>query len=142
MAPNHTPHDDGYGSCSTCNLPVKHPCHQTVTLPPVDRNEARVGVNHPATAHAAAARALPRTGTLKRRIFEEIAGRGVGATDDELEQALNRTHQSVSASRNSLMNDGWIEPLKVDGDTVTRRTRTGNDAIAWTPTPAARMQAR
>lgn len=49
-----------------------------------------------------------------------------GLTDDELETLTCRSHQSLSATRNTLMNDGLI----VDGS-HRRPTRYGNMAIAW-----------
>ena len=132
--------DDG-GDCKVCPLPAKHPKHiaaEPTILAPVDAPEARVGRRHPWTSHAAAAKALPKSGTVKGQIFARIASRPQGATDDELENLLARSHQSVSAARNSLMNDGWIEPLEVEGVTVTRHTKQGNAAMAWTLTAVAR----
>lgn len=136
------PAQDDY--CFTCPLPVAHRVHlapdaqEERILASVDAPAAPVGFNHPATAQAAAAKALPRSGTKKAAIFAIIANRPHGATDDELEQIMAKTHQSVSAARNALMNDGLICPLlDADGQQVTRRTRSGNDAIAWGPTTAA-----
>lgn len=51
---------------------------------------------------------------------------GDGFTDDEMEQIMGRTHQSVSATRNTLMRKGYL----VDSG-VRRRTRSGNDAIVY-----------
>jgi hypothetical protein len=141
---------DDAGDCINCVLPERHPVHVTVKAPaepaqrpllaPVDDAYIPVRLNAPSASHRAAAKALPRVGTTKRAIFAIIANKPHGATDDELEIILDKTHQSVSASRNSLMHDGWIEPLIVEGHHVTRKTRSGNEAYAWTLTAAARAQ--
>lgn len=91
----------------------------------------RVGHEHPETALTAAAKAEPRSGTLRRAVFDTIAAAGsTGATDDEIEQVLSRSHQSVSGARNTLMRDGLI------ADSGLRRpTRYANDAIAWVCAP-------
>lgn len=143
MPTQHSPVEDGdTGYCDRCSLPVKHPCHtaapQAPLLAPVGDPIAPVRLHQTSTSHRATARALPKSGTVKAAIFAIISNRPHGATDDELEVILGRTHQSVSASRNALMNDGWIEPLLADGSEVTRRTRSGNDATVWTATVVAR----
>jgi len=51
---------------------------------------------------------------------------GEGWTDDELEQALNRSHQSVSAARNTLMRRGYV--VATD---ERRNTRWGNPAVVY-----------
>lgn len=68
---------------------------------------------------------MPRAGTFKRQVLDQI-GRMRGATDDELEYATGKSHQSVSAARNALLEDDLIF------DSGERRpTRYGNDAIVW-----------
>lgn len=95
--------------------------------PSVDRDVARVGRHHPDTAVAAAARALPKTGTMRRITYDHLVAVGDhGATDHELEVHFGRTHQSMSACRNSLMRDGWVT------DSGRRRPLpNGNKAIVW-----------
>lgn len=88
-----------------------------------------VGAAHPPNAADAYA-PLGRTATLRRKIAEQIA-RSRGMTDDELELALDRTHQSVSGCRRGLVKNGWV----VDSG-QTRVNRHGNDAIVWAPTAA------
>lgn len=56
-----------------------------------------------------------------------------GLTDDEIETRMGRTHQSVSACRNTLMRKGYV----VDSG-KRRRTRSGNEAIVWTWTGKGR----
>lgn len=152
MAEPHVAIEDGdTGYCDRCPLPVTHPSHlsveetrrteQQALLPPVDAPDTRVGLHHPMTSHQAAQRALPKSGTIKAAIFAIIANRPYGATDDELEITLARTHQSVSSARNALARDGWIAPLvDPEGRHVTRLTRSGNEAHAWTATEMARQQ--
>jgi len=97
----------------------------------VDKPAGYVGHAHPQTAQAMQARALPSSGTLRRLVYDTIAGAGTqGMTDDEIEIALSRSHQSVSGCRNSLMNDG----LLIDSG-LRRRTRYDNDAVAWAIAP-------
>lgn len=95
--------------------------------PSVDRNVARVGHAHPETAKAAAASVLPRSGTIRRAVFGVIAKAGTrGATDDEIERELGRTHQTVSGARNTLTRDDLVRDSG-----LRRKTRQGHDAIAW-----------
>lgn len=93
---------------------------------PIDRNVTVVGANHPDTSQRAAQKALPNSGTVRRRVYDFVASREFGATDDEIEIALDKTHQSVSAARNTLMNDGWL----VDSG-EERMTRSNSPAKVW-----------
>jgi hypothetical protein len=98
-----------------------------VERPPLTREVFAVSRNHPETSHEMAAKAAPRSGTLRATIYDLIADRGhLGLTCDEAEQILNRSHQSVSATFNSLKNDEWI----VDSG-ERRLTRYANRAIVW-----------
>lgn len=98
--------------------------------PKVNRKVAPVGHKHPSTAHEAARKAMPRSGTRRFTVYRLIEQAGttnrVGMTDDELEKATAKSHQSVSATRNTLMNDGLIEDSG-----LRRRTQWGNEAIVW-----------
>jgi DNA-binding transcriptional ArsR family regulator len=69
--------------------------------------------------------ALPRAGTQQRQIYDAIALRR-GLTDDELEYILGKSHQSVSAGRNALMEAGLVYASQ-----ERRETRYGNNAIVW-----------
>lgn len=95
--------------------------------PAVDDLRAQVGTFHADTAQQAATRALPRSGSDRRRVYDFIVERGeTGATDDELEVALGLPHQTASARRNGLRDDGWLT------DSGRKRpTRSGVDAIVW-----------
>lgn len=142
---------DPNGDCNTgCGLPRTNRWHVTswpgqaeqqhpaeprerAPLPAVDRERVRVGVAHPETSKAAAARALPASGSRRRTLLDMVAAAGPhGRTDDEMEMETGWAHQSVSAARNGLVGDGWLTPLFRDGQRVTRPTRTGNPAQAWT----------
>ena len=61
-----------------------------------------------------------------RSIAVEVNGLPYGATDDEIEQALNMRHQTVSARRRELVLLG-----KVVDSGRTRATRSGRQATVW-----------
>ena len=130
--PGQFDHDD-----KTCTaLPEKgielcgHACTEWVEdkqkgTPGTDRRH--VGHAHPETAQAMQGQVLPKSGSIKREVYDRIRSAGArGMTDDEAEQVTCRSHQTVSGMRNMLMNDGWV----VDSGT-RRKTRYGNDAIVW-----------
>lgn len=113
--------------CPAClGKPVETRCREFTPLaPPVVRNAAPVGHRHPQTAHMAAAGTLPRTGSKRRQVYDWIVKRQ-GLTDEEIEYVTGWSHQSVSAARNTLMNDGLVEDSG-----VTRSTKQGYEAIVW-----------
>lgn len=78
------------------------------------------------TSRSAAEKALPRSGTRRKEIFDLIAERQFGLTDDEIEVLTGLTHQTASATRNSLMRDGLI--VASGG---ARTNRRGNASIVW-----------
>jgi len=88
------------------------------------------------TSAEAGASMVEHVGQLARQCFDEIKAvymnDGVGLTSDQLEQILNRSHQSVSARVNELRNKGWIRPSG-----VKRPTRSNRPAIVWMPTVQA-----
>lgn len=104
----------------------------------LERGAALRGVrpDAPATSHALAARLSPlRERTVRLEVFALVAAWTPavgGLTDDDLERLLRRAHQSVSATRNALVADGYL----TDSGT-TRLTRYGNAAVVWQPAPAA-----
>lgn len=96
---------------------------------PVDAPTRFVGYAHPETSHAMQRRALPNTGTVRRRCYEFVAAQGpAGATDDEVQVALGLSHQSGSAAMSTLRRDGWL----VRSGEQDRMTRWGNAAHVWT----------
>lgn len=65
--------------------------------------------------------------TMRKRVFDAIRDAdSKGMTDDELEVALDMTHQSASARRRELVKSGDV----IDSG-KTRETRSGRSAIVW-----------
>jgi len=90
----------------------------------------------PDTQRKAAIAQWPTSGTQRRHILDFIAEQeDRGATDEEIEQCFGARHQSASARRNELMNDGWIEDSG-----KRRRTTSGKEAIVWVLSDAGRAQ--
>ena len=97
--------------------------------PPVDRNVTRTGPQE--TSQDAARRALGRTGSQRRAIYEEIRSRGTdGLTCDQICVILQLLVQSATPAINTLARDGW---LRDSG--LRRNTRSGNAAIVWVAIP-------
>ena len=68
----------------------------------------------------------------RRATAERNAAGPRGITCDEVEVALDRTHQSMSPRVNELRDTGWF----VDSG-VRRKTRSGRAAVVWTPSQAS-----
>lgn len=70
-----------------------------------------------------------RAGTLQADVLQALINKSAvygGATDDELERFLGRSHQSVSGARNALVRKGYAV------DSGERRMNShGNMAIVW-----------
>ena len=90
----------------------------------------------PETSQAAALR-LPAMGSVRKRIIDEVVAvlhhGAAGLTDEELCRRLKAKHQTLSSARNFLVQAGWL----TDSGKV-RETSSGNEAVIWTLTPAAR----
>lgn len=99
--------------------------------PDPERPRTTTGRGHPETSHAAAERALPRSGTQRRRVLDLL--REVypdGLTDEEVRHRLGVPFGSGLARRNELVSDGWAE------DSGRRReTEAGAQAIVWRYVP-------
>ena len=70
-----------------------------------------------------------RHGTLQTDVLAALINKSAvfgGATDDELERFLGRSHQSVSGARNALVRKGYV----VDSG-ERRKNSHGNMAIVW-----------
>lgn len=79
------------------------------------------------TSMAAAVDIEPHAGTMRAQVLDFIRARGdEGATDDEIEVALDMRHQTASARRNDLAGLKWV----VDSGR-TRLTRSGRKATVW-----------
>jgi hypothetical protein len=105
-------------------------------------DQPRSHTGDPATSRAAAARAWPRAGILKRRILEELERRGgTGMTSDE---AMLEFGYSARQRLSDLKLGGWVTPDgRIEhGELVsrTRKTRLGSDAEVLVLTTAARQR--
>jgi hypothetical protein len=89
-----------------------------------------------ATSEAAAAYMSKRVHDVVGEVFGQILSvcrqGAFGLTTDAVEQRLRRSHQSVSPRVTELRDQGWITDSG-----QKRKTRYGQDAVVWTPTPAA-----
>lgn len=99
------------------------PTLDEVQRPALDRNTVAMGKQ--ATSRAAAARALPRSGTKRAAIWELLKAHQ-GLTADEINAMTGISPNTINPTINSLAKDGWI------ADSGQRRlTRAGNEAIVW-----------
>lgn len=78
------------------------------------------------TSKAAALAALPDLGRLEGLVLACIVNASDGMTDDEIEVALGRSHQSASARRRGL-----VQKKLVADSGRTRPTRSGRHAVVW-----------
>jgi hypothetical protein len=81
------------------------------------------------TSREAARRIEPVTGTLRLLVFRSILDSPHGRTDDEIEVLLDMRHQTASARRRELVQQG-----KVKDSGLTRKTRSGTPATVWVVT--------
>jgi hypothetical protein len=91
----------------------------------IDDNVVSISSKSRSTSKNAAQKILPRTGSMRREIYNQVQ-RNNGLTDYELETLLQGKHQTVSASRRSLVVDGFL----FDSG-MTRKNEVGNDCIVW-----------
>lgn len=98
-------------------------------MPKIDDNIVFIANYASKTSRDAAEKALPKSGTNRRAIYEAIANYG-GLADFELEAILHGKHQSISAGRRSLVIDLFI----IDSG-KTKRNESGNDCTIWVVTP-------
>ena len=95
----------------------------------IDDNVVFVANYAGANSRKAAEKVLPKTGSMRRAIYETIANYG-GLADFELEAILHGKHQSISAGRRSLVIDKFITD-----SSKTKRNESGNDCTIWVITP-------
>ena len=101
--------------------------NKSVGLRSVDSNVVSISKNPQRTSRNAAKSVLPNSGTIRRLVYDQIkAQNDYGMTDNELEMVLRGKHQTISASRRSLVLDGHI----VDSG-KTRKNPQGFDCIVW-----------
>lgn len=96
--------------------------------PAISDNTIVLGARVQPTSAKAGEKALPRSGSLRKRVHDLVRS-AKGLTDEELEKYTGGKHQSISASRNSLVRDGYL----MDSGT-TRKNTSGNDCIVWVTT--------
>jgi transcription initiation factor IIE alpha subunit len=90
-------------------------------------NQVIIARNAQRTSIAAAQKVLPRTGSLRRKVYEYILNQGLrGATDQEIEKALHIEGNTVRPTRISLVKDGFIMDTG-----STRKNQHDNDCIVW-----------
>lgn len=95
------------------------PYDQYGGLPPHERESS--------TSYRAAVSVLATARTVRARVYRMIVDLSdTGATDDELERALGIRHQSVSARRKELVNDGLV----IDSG-HERKASSGRDVTVW-----------
>jgi len=110
----------GYGYCRKCRRDEYFARVAFADAPGLARSD------HPATAHEAAAAILPRSGTLRRRVFDHIAAAGeLGATDAEIQRELDMPGNTQRPRRVELIEAGLII------DSGRRRTEHGRRMIVW-----------
>lgn len=90
-------------------------------------NKVIIASNAQRTSIAAAQKVLPKTGSLRRKVYEYILNQGLrGATDQEIEKALHIEGNTVRPTRISLIKDGFIKDTG-----STRKNQHGNECIVW-----------
>ena len=90
-------------------------------------NKVTIAHNAQRTSIAAAQKVLPKTGSLRMKVYEFILNQGLrGATDQEIEHTLGIEGNTVRPTRISLVKDGYI----MDTGT-TRKNKHDNDCIVW-----------
>jgi transcription initiation factor IIE alpha subunit len=93
----------------------------------IDRNTVTIANNAQRTSRAVAEKVLPRTGTLRRQVYEYFYRRGLaGSTDEEAQAALNIDGNTMRPTRGSLVKDGYL----IDTGT-TRKNAKGHECIVW-----------
>jgi len=93
----------------------------------IDNNKIKIARNAQRTSVMAAEKALPRSGTKRRMVYDFIERCGIrGATDDEIEATLGIDGNTVRPTRGGLVEDGFI----INTGT-TRKNKHGNECIVW-----------
>ena len=107
----------------------KQAIHKKEPLRSIDSNVVATPKSPRRTTRMAAEKILPKTGSIRRKVYDLIRLNS-GMTDYELEAELRIKHQTVSASRRSLVLDGFI----IDSGRIHKNAQ-GNDCIVWVTTP-------
>lgn len=90
-------------------------------------------IRQSATSRQAAELILPKAGTLRRKVYDFIAGCGPrGATDDEMQARIPMDPSTQRPRRIELHKARLIEAASnTDCTARTRKTRSGRDAVVW-----------
>ena len=93
----------------------------------VGDNVVMISKKAQSTSRKSAEKVLPHTGSIRRLVYDTVASNNdYGYTDYELETVLRGSHQTISASRRSLVLDGFL----VDSG-KTRKNQNNNECIVW-----------
>lgn len=96
-------------------------------MKPIECNTVSVATNAPRTSRLAAQAVLPKTGTLRKTIYDFFYARGLhGATDEEAQRTLHIDGNTLRPARGSLVSDGFL----IDTG-LTRKNDKGRDCIVW-----------
>lgn len=91
-----------------------------------EQQKARLSKRAQRTSREAVARNANSIKGVQRDVLTALQGNPLGLTDFDLEDALGRSHQSVSAARNALMLCGLVTDSG-----KTRPNARGNRCIVW-----------
>ena len=93
----------------------------------LDRNTVIISSKARQTSKDAALNALPRSGSIRYRIYQFILWSDlVGATDQEIATSLNLSGDTVRPARKTLEQDLFV----IDSG-LTRNNQNGNACIVW-----------
>jgi len=93
----------------------------------VDDNVVLISKKAKSTSRKSAEKILPHSGSIRRLVYDTVkSNNDYGYTDYELEMVLKGSHQTISASRRSLVLDGFL----IDSG-KTRKNQNDNDCIVW-----------
>ena len=117
----------GSGHCAGCRTTRMFTA--TGQQPTFSDRPGLVRRDHPDTSHIAAA-TIPRTGTLRRAVYDAIHRTGdEGMTDSELQRALDMDGNTERPRRVELIDAGLIK------DSGRRRYEGGRPMIVWVVVP-------
>jgi hypothetical protein len=89
------------------------------------------GSNHPETSHEAAARALGKSGSARRRVLAALTK--FALTDDEMQYLLRMPANTQRPRRVELVEMGYVQSTG-----LRRTTPSGAEAIVWYASPKGR----
>lgn len=108
------------------NIPNEYPQDTLFALPRPDLNRNTTVLGREHTSQVAAVRALPRSGSQRRRIYDLVKSTPGGLTADDVQRITQLPTNSVNPRVHELAADGWL----VDSG-ERRLTRYNSPAIVW-----------